>query len=67
MKIKQVVCSVCESKFWARGNTAKYCSPKCRKAGHYYGKSVNSRYKKVQRSFYSNIERRGYCKDSHYR
>lgn len=51
MEIKKSVCSVCESEFWTRGNTAKYCSPKCRKAGHYYRKSVESNYKKGQKSF----------------
>ncbi len=29
MIIKKV-CSVCENEFWARGNRAKYCSPKCK-------------------------------------
>ncbi len=55
METKKLMCSVCQSEFWTRGNTAKYCSPECRKAGRYYGPSVEGRYKKVQKAFYSNF------------
>jgi hypothetical protein len=31
VETRRFVCNICKNGFWARGNTAKYCSPKCRK------------------------------------
>ncbi len=38
MDAKKVICDICHSEFWSRGNRARYCSPECRKAGNYYAR-----------------------------